>query len=150
MEASKVTLNSRMIEHLNNPIMNRKKKYKLRENAIIEYINSKPNGSLISMSELISTAHMSVQGGYTFINRMLKEKKIFREPARKRGMYTWSTKKDIKIINPPAIKLTDTEIDLPYDDPKEDIFEKAKDFAWRHNSDSLRSFINELLTEKKR
>lgn len=158
MEASKVTLNQDMRNALNNPILDKKKKRELKIKRIKEYIMSKPNGTKMSMKDLMYEAGYDVDRqyavGWVFVNNLIKKRIIIATDIPK------SMKKTF-VVPGTTIKEPDNPVEssnTPEDDAMvvSDVSEKknyklievveakAKQFAWENNSDSLREFIKFL------
>lgn len=167
MEATKVTIIDPGM--LNSPLLSKSKKRELKENLVKEYIRSKPAGMPIPPSKLIVAAHYDpntqYQSGWAFVNNMVKKGIILKEKIVRSDSSYWTVPGDATTVVPPTEKSTE---DLIGDDqainrvwpseplnsiidPPKDvswIITKAKEFAWRENSDSLREFIDYIIKER--
>ncbi len=157
MEVSRVTFTRETKAMLTNPILNRTKRSRLRIQRLKEYVDSFPNGHEFRMKELIEACgydHMQNATGWQFINTAAKNKKFKLMPTNVRGKYNvffgvepsrvnQVPKPDVLKIPKPTPGSTFT-INKSYDDVISEVVEKARKFAWDHNSDSLREFIATL------
>jgi DNA-binding transcriptional regulator GbsR (MarR family) len=150
MEVSKLTVST---ETLANNTLTHSKKRKLREEAIMALIESKPNGKGITLAEFGHVAHLNGSSSvWQFLNRMVKSGMITKEsiPGSRKCYYT--TTRTVNTVKPKVEKISELEL-AP---SPENVFtekaemnvklfiKKAKVFAWEHNSDSLRDFISTL------
>lgn len=167
MDVSKVTLNESMKEAMRNPGLSREKKLKLRRELIYAYIRSRPTGALIGVSELIGAAQYPIfNSGWNQIQTMKRKGLIVQErvPGKKKSI--WTIPGDVKTTHIPGFVKPETEevkeehemkIPLPPESTVSngpgwsgnlysvsDMVHNAKQFAWEHNSDSLREFIATL------
>jgi len=85
MDASKITVSDKTYD-LNH--LGKKKKTNLRRKVIVEYIQSKPSGELISFGELQEVAQFnSYPTAYSFIGRMVRDGIISKYPGEKPKTY---------------------------------------------------------------
>lgn len=169
MNAGKVTLSPEMLEHLSNPMLSNKKKRQLRINRVVDYV-SQLNGRPAPIINLIYAAGYDAKiearykSGWGFIRRMVSAKQI---TLRKDGgdMY-WGLgdNNSTELVELPAQETVQAAPAEPIETPKDarvvtgstatgpnpfydlrqSIYVEAKEFAWEHNSDSLREFISWL------
>lgn len=166
MQASRVTISPKTLE-LNG--LSRKRKSQLRTESVKEFLRSKPAGTTVTISHLMSAAgynpRTSYGVGWAFIGRLLRDKVIVcDDPLSKKFEKSYSIPGDTHTVKPANWKPSDNP---PYGVPKEatekpqtfetekpglvgtvqtlytveNIVQNAKQFAWERNSDSLRDFI---------
>jgi hypothetical protein len=124
MQASRVTIGPDL---LSSGKLNRAKKKALREKLIKEYINSRPYGSAISLKELSSVCQYKSPGEVgPLLSEMVSLGVLCRERIPGKNAYSYTVAGELHITTTKAEK---TLIDY------------AKDYAWQHDTDSLREFI---------
>lgn len=150
MEASKVTINPDVIRFQK---MDRAKRTKLRRQNIIDLIKSKPYGTPIKLAEFAYVAQCTDASAYALIKTMIK-KGIISKDYISRFRITYSVNSEPRTITPaqkptaapqaalelepPVVAETSAE---PVTAPTRSLEDYAREFAWEHNSDSLREFI---------
>lgn len=137
MIASKVEVNPDLIKF--KPL-SRKKKAALREQRIIELIESRPFMSRIKGEDFAVVTEMSTQNTWNMINRMVKKHKIVKHSLTLRTFaFTVESKSNIvKPANPPIEVRANT---ASTGGGTAQLATYAKEFAWSTNSDSLREFV---------
>lgn len=155
MEASKVTINQALLDNK----LGKKGKVRLRTNGVKDLIRSKEAGHLFSYRDLIYAAGYREDQygtGWAFIKRLIKNNKIKivdEQPGKRKQAYC--VPGDVQTRPGPYGTTIPPEEPKPQeaDAPKglvgnvevlysiENIVHNAKQFAWEHNSDSLREFI---------
>lgn len=163
MIASKLTFNSEMLEALNSPVMTPKKKAELRRKRVLDYVK-KHEGEEIHIAVLIREAGYnpiflegddSYKRGWALIDNMVRKQDILKEKGTTRGkakyfIYHKAAPKIAKTKLPEisletAKNIVEKPVDYERNVPRYEVFiDRAKKFAWDHNSDSLRDFIKTL------
>lgn len=148
MEVSKLTISA---ETLNGPLMTKARKKKLREQIVMEYIQSKPAGARIITDEFKNICRFKHNGQtHNFINGMVKKglinKDLLDGSRGRRYSYSVRTTKSPRpnTVVEKAITLGQEIEKHKAKEENMDIVAKAKQFAWERNSDSLRDFIATL------
>jgi hypothetical protein len=153
MVASKVTISQETRAKLDNPILTKAKKSKLREELIKDYIQAR-RGGIATKQQLIAAAGFdpnarsnSYASGIAFLRRMMKHDIISHDNTNK-FKKVWTVKEASKVSPTPA-QVAESIVKPPVVVELKE-FEKvnsvqlvdmAKEFAWKQNSDSLRDFI---------
>lgn len=141
MEASKVTISPTTVEWNR---LGKKKKTNLRRKLIIEYIQSKPAGTLIKMGEFREVCHFTTDPNTNaFVQRMLRDGVISQYAGEKPRTHYYAVTGAVRLVKPKATPPP------PEDEPtteepvrsNHNLTEYAKQFAWERNSDSLREFV---------
>ena len=138
MGVSKLTVSQKTYD-LN--YLGKKKKTNLRRKAIIELIQSKPAGEIIKTGEIQAVGQFTTYANaWSFINRMTRDGVIARYESEKPKSYYYAVTGAMRITKPGQQSSSETS---PVIDPstKPTLAEYAKNFAWSHNSDSLRDFV---------
>lgn len=98
MEASKVTIGDKTFD-LN--YLGKKKKTNLRRKLIIEYIQSKPAGEYIKMTEFQEICRFSSYANtWTFVQRMMRDGVIQQHEGEKKKAFFYSVTGAVRIISP--------------------------------------------------
>lgn len=152
MNASKVTISQETRAKLDNPILTKKRKNKLRKELVKEYIRS-AKGGMATRQQLIAAAGFDPSSqsygyrtGNAFIRNMMRAG-IISNDGRSHFKKSWTVhdvpvtptpKQVAKTVMPkdPVVELKEFKID------KITLIDMAKEFAWTRNSDSLREFID--------
>lgn len=164
MDASKVTIGTETrLAMMNNPLLtSRKAKSKFRQQRLLDYIRSKPAGTTFGMNELIAVAGYTEKQyatGWAWVNRLARDKIIWIEKNNKfKKLVTIPS--DSHLLNEPEqpnASAEEPEVPQPEAEKPtglvgnvtvlytvEDIVHNAKQFAWEHNSDSLRDYVASL------
>lgn len=159
MNASRLVISPETREKLNNPVLSPMKKRQLREQMIIESIRKAVGGSR-TKQELIVAAGFSPDAktnsyaaGHTLINSMIK-RGLITHNATNAFRKNWTVLADVKVT--PSAKAVAQEVVTPKAEVKPELVVEerpkvvvnkgtllnlAKEFAWKHNSDSLRDFV---------
>lgn len=88
MEASRVTVGDKTYD-IN--ILNGKRKTMLRRKAIIDYIQSKPAGAIISAKDFKQVTHFStIPNAHAFVQRMIRDGIIARQEGDKLRTFSYS------------------------------------------------------------
>lgn len=144
MEASKLKISP---ENLQFKPMSRKKRLELRRENVKALIRARPAGSEIIMSDFAKVCATSEANVYSMVKTMVKRKEIFKIPAEGRGQrYSWAVNEGTTITSPAVKKAIEAAA------PKLDtalLIEKAKEFVWEEDSDSLRHFIKWVKEEER-
>lgn len=123
-------------DHLRFNPMSRAKKLELKRENIKALIRSKPAGTIITINEFARVCASSEQNTYSMLKTMIKRKDIIRIPSEERGQrYSWAVNEGKVRV---AAKAPVARYELAT------IVDKAKEFAWQKDSDSLRAFITWL------
>ena len=185
MEVSRVSFTQQTRQAMSNPNLSRKKKLKLRQQLVFEYIRSKPAGTPLTIIELARAGGWKPgAGGWNGINNMIKNKLLVKSDAPGERGSIWTISADARVVNPGFAKVTTNpetvnevrnesgkpecrcsvfpftphshlttdkvsenirpDVKQPFVYTKGYFTDKAKQFAWEHNSDSLREFISTL------
>lgn len=157
MDASKVTISQETREKLSRPLSAKNKKA-LKIQLIKEYIRSKPIGTKFSMQELAAAAGYDKNRGavgWAFVNRLHKNGVIDIEGVTKYKKNV-TIPKDSKATKELSISKDDKKLDTSSSLTKREdknvsnlafiteVEDKAREFSWKENSDSLREFIKFL------
>lgn len=101
MEASKVTIGDKTYDmnHLRGG-----KKTNLRRKLIIEFIQSKPSGTTISIPEFQRVGHFSTNANtHTFVSRMIRDGVIQRHDGDRPKTYFYSVTGSVRISTPKKV-----------------------------------------------
>lgn len=156
MNVSKVSFSRETRALLDNPVLDRRKRLRLRRDRVTEYIKEQPAGKPIQIGEIIAVAGYDIRNratynlGYQFIRGLIKKDVIRCDKLKGKRTAAWSVPGMVRHIPP-----KDTKDTSPSDDQKlqdfttktsniNDIESRARQFAWYSNSDSLREFIRWL------
>lgn len=92
MDASKISFTEQTKQQLHNPLLSQRRKTELRKELVFEHIRSKPAGSKIKTSALVTAAgfKLGVSSGYAFLQRMVESGELVREsiPNTKKNYWT--------------------------------------------------------------
>lgn len=100
MEASKVTVGSKVYDF---NYLNKTKKTNLRRKLIVEYIQSKPAGEYIKMSQLQEVAKLSsTPNANAFVKRMIRDGIIMRHDGHKPKSFYYSVIGSVRTVKPKA------------------------------------------------
>jgi hypothetical protein len=95
MEASKITISDKTYDL---SLLNRTKRTNLRRKAIIEYIQSKPNGEIINMGELQQVAQIkSYATAWSFVKTMVRDGVIGQYKGDKPKSYYYSVTGAVRV-----------------------------------------------------
>lgn len=152
MIASKVTISQETRAKLDNPVLTRKKKNKLREELVKDCIRAQ-RGGIATKQQLIAAAGFDPDArsngyatGITLLHSMVRKGIISHENTKK-FKKTWTVKEDVRVTPTPkqvAREIVKPEAVVELKEFKMDkltLVDMAKQFAWTNNSDSLRDFI---------
>lgn len=151
MEVSKVTLTDQTRARLQNPTLGRLRRQELRRELVMEYIKTKPNGSIFTTGEINKVAfpegHLR-SNVLKFIKAMKRDHLIDIEAIPNTYKYILIPT-DATTVKKPEQKLEPVwkaapESEQPTtqaSDAPMTLSDYARDFAWEKNSDSLREFI---------
>lgn len=136
MEVSKVHLSTTTLS-LNR--LNKVKKTALRRKLVVEHIQSKPAGEIIRTGEFREVCQFSTDANtHSFIKRMLRDGVIARYKGDKPKTYYYTVLGSVRVRKPEEKQ---PETDNAPVTKNHSLIEYAKQFAWEHNSDSLREFV---------
>lgn len=128
MEASQLKISP---DNLRFRPMSRSKRQLLRRENVKALIRSKPAGTVILLSEFSAVCASNDTNTYSMLQTMIRRGEISRIASEQRGQrYSYVVNEDSRVIKP---KQTVVKTDS--------LVEKAKQFAWEQDSDSLRQFI---------
>lgn len=166
MEASRVTISPETLQtqrdSVNSIVGYRKRKTILKDESIKTLVRNTPAGKGLTASKLMSVAGYdptntnSYQAGMQYILGAIRRGVIVRvDPSEKTFKKQYFVPDDVHTVNKqrPRAKATDEEkkLEIPGETLAistevvvDVIVAKAKQFAWEHNSDSLREFIATL------
>lgn len=161
MDASRIVFSQQTKAALNARPMSKAAKAKLRRERVKDYIRSQPVGTIIKQRDLATVAgYDKSQGhGWAFISRMVKTGHIAKDTSEGNHKPSWTVRGDAKVKTPPVEKpekLTVESNEKPefslHTESLDDlndivagmVTQRAKEFAWAYNSDSLRDFIRFL------
>jgi len=104
MEVSRLTFSEELVKKMQNPGISKKRKRELRTELILDYIRSKPAGSILSKMELVNAARYnknSKASGYIFIDSLIKKGIIKAEKAGigNQSGYEWTIPGDATSLN---------------------------------------------------
>ncbi len=137
MIASKVTISPNLLDR---PTLRGRRKSNLRRKVIIEYIQSKPAGTVIRLTDFQVVGRFNNAGStLSCIKAMIREGVINRYEADKPRQYYYSVTGAVR-----THKLIETDGVVQPRPPMrlhEALLPLAKDFVWERTSDSLREFI---------
>lgn len=133
MQASKVTISPNIVS---NPLASYQRRNELRTEAILAVLRKTPAGTPLATKQLIVPANMNYWTGLDFLKRMVASGIISMERVPQKHKYYFTILKDSATTTKTASKLTAL---LP-----SDVADKARDWAWVHNSNDLRDFIKHL------
>lgn len=143
MEASQLKISP---ENLRFKPMSRKKKLELRRENIKALIRSKPAGTVISIAQFAAACAQTEGNTFAMMKTMIKHGEIVKIPSEgHKKRYSWAVN-DGNVISPAVKKAIEAAA------PKLDVallIEKAKEFVWQEDSDSLRAFVKWIEGEKK-
>lgn len=106
LEASKVTVDGKTYD-MN--YLGKKRKTGLRRKLIIEYIESKPSGTVIRMHEFQKIAHFSTSANaYAFVKRMLRDGVIMQYAGDRPKSYYYATTGSVRVHSSGHNKLDQT------------------------------------------
>ena len=138
MEASKLTISP---EHIRFKTLTPAKRAELRRENIKALVRSKPAGTIIMLPEFAMVTAGKPGTVHAMLKTMLKKGVITRQTDDNfKARFSYTVNEDVKVKKPraePVAKKQDTS----------EIVEKAKEFVWEQNSDSLRDFIKWLKEE---
>lgn len=140
MEVSQATISPKTLE-LNR--LNKTKKTNLRRKLVIELIQSKPSGEIIRMAAFQKVGQFSTTPNTNaFINRMLRDGVIARYAGDKPRTYYYAVTGAMRVTKPAnrAEEAQGAEGTTAVSSNHQ-LTDYAKQFAWEHNSDSLREFV---------
>jgi hypothetical protein len=139
MDASKVTVSP---ETLRFKKMSPGKRSELRRKNIIELIESKPFGTPITLAEFAAVCSFTDASAHAMLTTMVKKGIISKNPISK-AKIAYSVNGEPRVIKPKTeVEPTPTrQIDMDVVGHEKTLGDYAKDFAWQHNSDSLREFV---------
>lgn len=150
MEATKVQILPRTFE-LNK--LKGKRKTQLRRKLIIEYIESKPAGEIISVPEFQRVGSLSTTANaHSFINRMLRDGIIMRHAGDKPRTYFYSVIGAIRVKKEPQQAQNAPQHNVAADKPDIGaiILQLAKDYMWDNpEGRTLRSFVEYVTNRSK-
>lgn len=136
MEASKLQISP---EHLRFKPMTRAKRSALRRENIKSLIRSKPAGTTISLAEFAAATQSTDGAVFSMLKTLAKRGEIIKiADDQHKSKYSY-------VVNEPVIKQAAKP--KPAAAPQQPgydhaaLVDKAKDFVWSKNSDSLRDFI---------
>lgn len=150
MEASKVEIRKNSLDYYDKPLT-RNKRFQLRVNLAKDLIKSKPAGTRITSEEFRRACKINTSGYIsTFLDRLVKRNVIVRTPLTRGKGYSYDLPENVKTIVPPkaitkeVVKEVEKEVEAKkvtsaYD--LEKVQKLAKEYAWVHNTDSLRGFV---------
>lgn len=140
MEVSQATISAKTLD-LNR--LNKTKKTNLRRKLVIEYIQSKPSGEIIRMAEIQKAGQFSTTPNTNaFIKRMLRDGIITRYKGDKPRTYYYAVTGAVRIKKPANVAEEPQAASKPATVSNNHLLtDYAKQFAWEHNSDSLREFV---------
>lgn len=167
MYASKVSFSNQTRALINARPLSRNKRVKLRQQRVMDFIRETPNGE-VRKRDLIEAAGFNPHNereyarGWAIIGTMIRKKMIVAsDGSNPKNSYLkqWTIPGDVvtrpdAVPHPaPAEEVEQKAEEVPTETTgkmygisieqyaPDDIREKAKEFAWRENSDSLREFI---------
>lgn len=151
MEASKVTIDPNTMR---SAVMSNKRKRELRTELVKAYIRSVPSGSPITIKELGLAAQFTdkqAASANQFVTRLVLNGVLQRERIPHKNASYWTIPGDAETVdedhtwNPPARAVAEAALPVETDFDQSHnptmVEERAKQFAWDKDSDSLREFV---------
>lgn len=172
MIASKLIISTETRKRLSNPVLSPMKKRQLREDMIIECIRKAAGEAITKQQLMVAAGYDSKYGtsgysqGFTLISSMIN-RGIISHNGTKSFKKVWTCNADVKVKKPatPVAEAPKADTKMESLDAsatimqngldqykksgevvKKYISDRAKDFVWEKNSDSLREFLKYIET----
>jgi hypothetical protein len=149
MEASKLTVDNKTYE-LNK--LGRNKKTSLRRKLLVDYIQSKPAGTIITLADLMGVGQITSSGWATgFVQRMIRDGVIARYDGDRPRTHYYGVLTNIRSHKIEPVVEHEIPVETPVEIPVvkapvaqnayEIVLGLAKDFWWEERSIELRAFV---------
>lgn len=121
--------------------LTRKQKTKLFRTVVIDYIRSKPTGTIISIAELgMAGGVTDKKKSYHLIHTLEQKGYISNMRSPHTRMGSWTVLGDVRTVTPKQVDFLE-KVEKPKDTT---LIAKAKEYYWLTHDDSLHAFVEWL------